>query len=89
MWGTCWIGDRELLGRGPFFGAWAIDEQQRPSIPAHLSSGCCSRVGLPCRSAGWGAINAIYYEKTRDSAARETLFRSLTWPRTSRLRMGK
>ena len=71
--------DRELLGRGPFFGAWAIDEQQRPSIPAHLSSGCCSRVGLPCRSAGWGAINAIYYEKTRDGAARENAFRSLNY----------
>ena len=71
--------DREVLGRGPFFGAWAIDEQQRPGLPAHVGPGCCSRAGLPCRSAGWGAINAMYYEKTRDGAARENAFRSLNY----------
>ena len=71
--------DREVLGRGPFFGAWAIDEQQRPSLPAHVGLGCCSRAGLPCRSAGWGAINAMYYEKTRDGTARENAFRSLNY----------
>jgi hypothetical protein len=71
--------DRELLGRGPFFGAWAIDEQQHPGIPAHLSAECCSRAGLPCRSAGWGAINTMYYEKTHDGAARENAFRSLNY----------
>ena len=71
--------DREVLGRGPFFGAWAIDEQQRPSLPAHVGPGCCSRAGLPCRSAGWGAINAMYYEKTRDGTARENAFRSLNY----------
>jgi hypothetical protein len=71
--------DREVLGRGPYFGAWAIDEQQRPAIPAHVSAGCCSRAGLPCRSAGWGAINAMYYEKTRDASARENAFRSLNY----------
>lgn len=71
--------DREVLGRGPFFGAWAIDEQQPPSIPAHVSWFCCSRVGLPCRSAGWGAINAMYYEKTHDRSAHENAFRSLNY----------
>ncbi|MEW5980024.1 MAG: hypothetical protein AB1898_29870 [Acidobacteriota bacterium] len=88
---------RLLLGRGPFFGAWGIDEGVRPDggvigawgNPALLppggellgtyGRGCCSRVGLSCRSAQWGAINAIFFEKTGDGHARENAFRSLNY----------
>jgi hypothetical protein len=72
---------RGLLGRGPFFGAWAIDEQQHPvvNIPGLSGQGCCSRAGLSCRTAAWGAINAMYYERTGDASARENAFRSLNY----------
>jgi hypothetical protein len=72
---------RGLLGRGPFYGAWAIDEQQRPlaNIPYTSARGCCSRAGLSCRTSAWGAINAMYYEKTGDGTARENAFRSLNY----------
>ena len=72
---------RGLLGRGPFYGAWAIDEQQRPlqNIPFTSARGCCSRAGLSCRTSAWGAINAMYYEKTGDGSARENAFRSLNY----------
>lgn len=96
---------RVLLGRGPFFGAWAIDEQLRPDGallddggPGGAASvdlefkprgtgallgvdnrGCCSRAGLVCRTSQWGAINAMYFEKTRDGQAREDAFRSLNY----------
>ncbi len=72
---------RGLLGRGPFFGAWAIDEQQHSvvSVPGLSGASCCSRAGLSCRTAAWGAINAMYYEKTGDGSARENAFRSLNY----------
>jgi len=117
---------RALLGRGPFFGAWAIDEQLRPDggMPGagdmseqasrdaqavlqqrrpggpppgapspELDGGpraggpllgtsgrsCCSRAGMVCRSAQWGAINALYFERTGDGQAREDAFRSLNY----------
>jgi hypothetical protein len=89
---------RELLGRGPFFGAWAIDEQLRPdggrleaaseevtfappggALLRTFGRGCCSRAGLVCRTSQWGAINAMYYEKTHDGRAREDAFRSLNY----------
>jgi hypothetical protein len=89
---------RVLLGRGPFFGAWAIDEQLRPDggITGALSvdteyiprggvllgtdnRGCCSRAGLVCRTSQWGAVNAMYFEKTGDGTARENAFRSLNY----------
>jgi hypothetical protein len=89
---------RELLGRGPFFGAWAIDEQLRPDGGTHAAAttdvlfvppggalhrtygrGCCSRAGLVCRTSQWGAINGMYFEKTRDGQAREDAFRSLNY----------
>jgi hypothetical protein len=41
-----WV--RGYLGRGPFHGAWAVDEQRTPG-----RSGCCSRAGLAAtRPAG-------------------------------------
>ncbi len=78
-----WTGDvghlldwvRQKFGRGPYFGAWAIDEQGRP--PDYC--GCCSRAGLVSDTSRWAAINAMYYEKTGDAQAREDAFRSLNY----------
>lgn len=67
-----WV--RVKLGRGPYFGAWAIDEQGTPD-----GRGCCSRAGLASDSSRWGAINALYYEKTGDAQAHEDAFRSLNY----------
>jgi hypothetical protein len=67
-----WV--RRRLGRGPFFGAWAIDEQGTPD-----GAGCCSRSGLGSDTSRWAAINALYYEKTGDGQAREDAFRSLNY----------
>jgi hypothetical protein len=78
-----WTGDvghmidwvRRRFGRGPYFGAWAIDEQGTP--PDYM--GCCSRAGLASDTSRWGAINAMYYERTGDAQAREDAFRSLNY----------
>jgi hypothetical protein len=67
-----WV--RRRLGRGPFFGAWAIDEQGTPN-----GRGCCSRAGLGSDTSRWAAINALYYEKTGDVHSRENAFRSLNY----------
>ncbi len=67
-----WV--RNYLGRGPYFGAWAIDEQATPD-----GRGCCSRGGLASDTSRWGAINAMYHEKTGDAQAREDAFRSLNY----------
>lgn len=66
---------RKHFGRGPYFGAWGIDEQGAP--PDYY--GCCSRAGLASDSSRWGAINAMYYEKTGDAQSRENAFRSLNY----------
>ena len=68
-----WV--RIKLGRGPFFGAQAIDEQTTPDA----AFGCCSRAGQGDHTARWAAINAMYFEKTRDGQAREDAFRSLNY----------
>jgi hypothetical protein len=68
-----WV--RRTLGRGPFFGAWGIDEQGEP--PTY--QGCCSRAGLGSDTSRWAAINALYYEKAHDSQSRENAFRSLNY----------
>ena len=68
-----WV--RIKLGRGPFFGAQAIDEQTTPDA----SFGCCSRAGQGDHTARWAAINALFFEKTRDGQAREDAFRSLNY----------
>jgi len=78
-----WTGDvghmidwvRRRFGRGPYFGAWAIDEQGAP--PDYI--GCCSRAGLASDTSRWGAINAMYCERTGDGQAREDAFRSLNY----------
>jgi len=66
---------RIKLGRGPFFGAQAIDEQTTPDA----SFGCCSRAGQGDHTARWAAMNAMFFEKTRDGQAREDAFRSLNY----------
>jgi hypothetical protein len=68
-----WV--RIKLGRGPFFGAQAIDEQTTPDA----SFGCCSRAGQGDHTARWAAINALFYARTRDGQAREDAFRSLNY----------
>ncbi len=68
-----WV--RIKLGRGPFFSAQAIDEQTTPDA----SFGCCSRAGQGDHTARWAAINAMFFEKTRDGQAREDAFRSLNY----------
>jgi hypothetical protein len=78
-----WIGDvghlidwvKQKLGRGPFFGAWAIDEQGPP--PDYC--GCCSRAGLASDTSRWAAINAMYNERAGDGQSREDAFRSLNY----------
>jgi hypothetical protein len=67
-----WV--RVKLGRGPYFDAWAIDEQGTPD-----GRGCCSRAGLASDTSRWGAINAMYYEKTGDAQANQNAFRSLNY----------
>jgi len=68
-----WV--RIKLGRGPFFGAQAIDEQTTPDA----TFGCCSRAGQGDHTARWAAMNAMFFEKTRDGQAREDAFRSLNY----------
>jgi hypothetical protein len=68
-----WV--RIKLGRGPFFGAQAIDEQ----TTADATFGCCSRAGQGDHTARWAAMNAMFFEKTRDGQAREDAFRSLNY----------
>ena len=68
-----WV--RKHFGRGPYFGAWAIDEQGTP--PEFY--GCCSRAGLASDTSRWAAINALYYEKTQDGQAHADAFRSLSY----------
>jgi len=66
---------RIKLGRGPFFGAQAIDEQTTPDA----TFGCCSRAGQGDHTARWAAINALFYARTRDGQAREDAFRALNY----------
>ncbi len=78
-----WIADvghmidwvKKRYGRGPFLGAWAIDEQGPP--PDY--SGCCSRAGLASDTSRWAAINAMYYERANDGQARRDAYLSLSY----------
>jgi hypothetical protein len=62
------------FGRGPFLGAWGIDEQGTLD-----GRRCCSRAGLGSDTSRWAAINAMYYEKTGEGQARDDAFRSLNY----------
>ena len=68
-----WV--RDTFGLGPFYGAWAINEQQTPDRRVW----CCSRGGLGSHTSRWAGINAMYYEKTGDGMARENAFRSANY----------
>jgi hypothetical protein len=67
-----WV--RSYLGRGPFHGAWAIDEQRAPG-----GRGCCSPAGLGSDTSRWAAANALLFERTGDRRARADAFRSLNY----------
>ena len=67
-----WV--RASFGRGPFRGAWGIDEQRAPGKP-----GCCSPAGLGSTTSRWAAVNALLYARTGDEQAREMAFRSLNY----------
>jgi len=67
-----WV--QSSFGRGPFFGAWGIDEQWAPG-----KHGCCSRVGLGSTTSRWAAANALLYARTGDQQARELAVRSLSY----------
>ena len=67
-----WV--RTYLGRGPFLGAWGIDEQRTPG-----GAGCCSPAGLGSDTARWAAANALLAERTGDSDALERARRSLAY----------
>jgi hypothetical protein len=69
-----WV--RLHFGRGPFLGAWAIDEQGEPEKGYY---GCCSRAGQGSHGGRWAAINAIYASLTGDDQAREDAFRSMNY----------
>ncbi len=62
------------FGRGPFLGAWGIDEQRAPGKP-----GCCSEVGLGSTTSRWAAVNALLYARTGDRRARRLAIRSLNY----------
>jgi hypothetical protein len=68
-----WV--RSYLGRGPFFGAWAIDEQRAPGNGMK----CCSSVGLGSDTARWAAVNALSAARTGDDDARERAIDSLNY----------
>jgi hypothetical protein len=65
---------RTHFGRGPFAGAWAIDEQRAPGRP-----GCCSPVGLGSTTSRWAVANAALYQRTGDTRTRELAVRSLNY----------
>jgi hypothetical protein len=70
---TEWV--RAYLGCGPFFGAWAIDEQRVAGRPR----ACHSDDGPSSTTACWGAVNALYAERTGDDDARKRAFNSLNY----------
>ena len=65
-----WV--RGYLGRGPFDGAWAIDEQRTPG-----RTGCCSQAGLGSDTARWAAAAALLAQRTGDRRLHAQALRSL------------
>lgn len=53
-----WV--RAYFGRGPFHGAWAIDEQRNRKD----GFSCCSDAGLSSDTARWAAAEALDAERT-------------------------
>jgi hypothetical protein len=69
-----WV--RSYLGRGPFRGAWAIDEQRKPSNGAFA---CCSPAGLGSDTARWAAATLLLSRDTDEADARATGRHSLAY----------
>jgi hypothetical protein len=69
-----WV--QQHFGVGPFYGATGINEQGPRSGGQYF---CCSSAGLGSDSARWAAVNALYYEKTGASWARENAAESLNY----------
>jgi hypothetical protein len=69
-----WV--RSYLGRGPFRGAWAIDEQRRPEKD---SFACCSAAGVGSDTARWAAAGLLLAARTGDRAVRATARHSLAY----------
>ncbi|MDQ6914194.1 MAG: hypothetical protein M3155_00095 [Actinomycetota bacterium] len=67
-----WV--RGYFGRGPYYGAWAIDEQHPPN-----GGHCCSSAGVGSATARWAAINALQAERIGRSTAPERALRSLNY----------
>jgi hypothetical protein len=65
---------RSAFGRGPFAGAWGIDEQRAPGRP-----GCCSPVGLGSTTSRWAVANAALFVRAGDETAHELALRSLNY----------
>jgi hypothetical protein len=68
-----WV--RSYLGRGPFDGAWAIDEQRRPD----KAFACCSPAGLGSDTSRWAAADLVLAARTHDRGARAAGQRSLAY----------
>jgi hypothetical protein len=69
-----WV--RSYLGRGPFHGAWAIDEQRKPAADAY---NCCSPAGLGSDTARWAAATLLLSRATNDPEVRATGRHSLAY----------
>jgi hypothetical protein len=67
-----WV--RASFGRGPFHGAWGIDEQHVPG-----TAGCCSPAGLGSDTARWAAVEALLAARTGDRYARRAATESLNY----------
>jgi hypothetical protein len=68
-----WV--RSYLGRGPFRGAWAIDEQRTPES----GFACCSPAGLGSDTARWAATGILLGTRLHDRAASGAALRSLAY----------
>jgi hypothetical protein len=62
-----WV--RTTFGKGPYYSAWAIDEQ----------SSCCSDYGLGSHTARWASIDALWYERTGIVSFKEVAARSFNY----------
>lgn len=69
-----WV--RSYLGRGPFDGAWAIDEQRKAG-PG--SFGCCSPAGLGSDTARWAAASLLLAVRSHDPGGAAAARRSLAY----------
>lgn len=68
-----WV--RSYLGRGPFHGAWAIDEQRTPGS----AFSCCSPAGLGSDTARWAAAGILLGVRLHDHAFSRDAARSLAY----------